>query len=394
MVVKIAEMSDEQITEFFDSRLEYCRFDAPLVGVDSDGLTDAEIDRLKRFGRVEPVAEVPETIDAKIEREYFEGFDYLCRADAPEFDLGGDGLSDAEQKFLEDRIEADNAARKGPGGFVPVTNTSLDTSGLHRSRHCGRFTMQGVNLQETKYLRVNCKCWDCRHCGPRKAKQYRRSIARAAEAYRLFRFVTLTLDPKIPCVDSKGEETSPVRYIKMVWARLRTALKKRFKQAPKFISVMEFQKNTGMPHLHIIIDRYIEQAWMKRAWMEAGGGEHVDIRGVSMRAVSHYLTKYLTKELLCSAPKRSRRVTVSRGITLNEKPAKTHTWSLIWRSIYVMWNGFGGIVDKADWDADLVLWSFSINSDSTRVRGEVLQSPPSGTSAVAWRSGLFENNCN
>jgi hypothetical protein len=75
-------------------------------------------------------------------------------------------------------------------------------------------------------------------------------------------------------------------------------MKKRFNEAPKFISVMEFQKSTGMPHLHIIIDRYIEQAWIKRAWMEAGGGEHVDIRGVSMRAVSHYLTKYLTKELM------------------------------------------------------------------------------------------------
>jgi hypothetical protein len=71
---------------------------------------------------------------------------------------------------------------------------------------------------------------------------------------------------------------------------------------------------TGMPHLHIIIDRYIEQSWLKRAWMEAGGGEHVDIRGVSMRAVSHYLKKYLTKELLCSAPKRSRGVTVSRAL--------------------------------------------------------------------------------
>jgi hypothetical protein len=180
-------------------------------------------------------------------------------------------------------------------------------------------------------------------------------------------------------------------------------MRKRFKVAPKFISVMEFQKSTGMPHLHVIIDRYIEQAWLKRAWMEAGGGEHVDIRGVSMRAVSHYLTKYLTKELLCSAPKRSRRVTVSRGITLNEKPEKTHTWSLLHSTIYSAFFGFMGVVDKADWDSDSVLWSFSVNwgknGNPGAIRaagwfGDVPQKPASSRSAVAWQSGLFENNRN
>jgi hypothetical protein len=152
-------------------------------------------------------------------------------------------------------------------------------------------------------------------------------------------------------------------------------MKKRFKEAPKFISVMEFQKSTGMPHLHIIIDRFIEQAWIKRAWMEAGGGEHVDIRGISMRAVSHYLTKYLTKELLCSAPKRSRRVTVSRGITLNEKPEQTHTWALQRKNIFAIWARFRGIVDKAEWDIDCVLCSFSVNWGSTIAGGNVLQEP-------------------
>jgi hypothetical protein len=125
--VEIQEMSDGQVTDFFDSRLEYCGFDKPLVGCDSDGLTAAEVDRLRLFSDVAPVVpKAPETLEDKAEREYFERYEYGCRADAPEFDLGGGGLSDAEQKFLEDRIEADMAARKGRGGFVSVTNTSLD----------------------------------------------------------------------------------------------------------------------------------------------------------------------------------------------------------------------------------------------------------------------------
>jgi hypothetical protein len=245
--------------------------------------------------------------------------------------------------------------------YVGVTNTSLDLRDKGRNRHCGRFTMQGIGETETKYLRVNCKCWDCRHCGPRKAKRYRHAIAKAAEMYGLFRFVTLTLDPKIMPHDKWGEEMSSVKYIKACWARLRAAMRKRFGEAPKYISVMEFQKETQQPHLHVIIDRYIEQAWLKRAWTQAGGGEHVDIRGVSMRAVSHYLTKYLTKELLCSAPKRSRRVTVSKGIVLNDPPKKTHHWIILAQnimSIFVQW--YKGAVDNPEWDSDLVLWSFEI----------------------------------
>lgn len=243
------------------------------------------------------------------------------------------------------------------------TNTSDDLRGKGRNRHCGRFTMQGADKDGLLYVRVNCKCWDCRHCGPRKAKRYRRSIARAAEANKLFRFITLTLDPKIIPHDQHGAEISPVKYVKLCWARLRAAMRKRFGEAPKYISVMEFQKETGMPHLHVIIDRYIEQAWLKRAWMEAGGGQHVDIRGVSMRAVSHYLTKYLTKELLMSAPKRSRRVTVSRGIVLNEKPEKTRTWGCISESIFkIFWSWYRGAVDSPEWDSENVLWSFTVKN--------------------------------
>jgi hypothetical protein len=321
--------------------------------------------------------------------------------------------TDEEIEFIERRILADQALRRSGGfvrcdgtvagdGYVSVWNSGGDALGLHRNRHCGRFTMEGISQTERKYLRVNCKCWDCRHCGPRKAKQYRHSIARAAQAHGLYRFVTLTLDPKNPCVDKWGEELSPVRYIKACWARLRTAMRKRFKVAPKFISVMEFQKSTGMPHLHVIIDRYIEQAWLKRAWMEAGGGEHVDIRGVSMRAVSHYLTKYLTKELLCSAPKRSRRVTASRGITLNEKPEKKHTWALLYSSIYSVFAGFMGVVDEAKWDTDSVLLSFSVNwgkaNDSTGILraaatfGDVSQVSQSAKTAQLQQGLLFEFN--
>ena len=55
----------------------------------------------------------------------------------------------------------------------------------------------------------------------------------------------------------------------------------------------------------------------------------MDIRRVTMRSVSHYLSKYLTKQMLLSAPKRSRRVTTSRGLKLNPKILSEWTWTLV-----------------------------------------------------------------
>jgi hypothetical protein len=68
---------------------------------------------------------------------------------------------------------------------------------LGRGRHCGRFTVRGQipNSSETRFHRVNCKCWACSYCGPRKAKRYKHAIRAIAEAQGLQRLLTLTLDP-------------------------------------------------------------------------------------------------------------------------------------------------------------------------------------------------------
>jgi hypothetical protein len=108
---------------------------------------------------------------------------------------------------------------------------------------------------------------------------------------------------------------------------LRTYLRRRFGSGLQFISVLEFQKD-GTPHLHLLVDRWISQPWIKAAWMALGGGEFVNIKFVDVHRVARYLSKYLTKELLCSAPKRSRRITTSRGIQLIDKPEPTCDWTV------------------------------------------------------------------
>jgi hypothetical protein len=226
---------------------------------------------------------------------------------------------------------------------------------LGRGKYCGRFTVRGQvpNSSETRFHRVNCKCWACSYCGPRRANRYKHAIRATAEARGLQRFLTLTLDPaKI--------DGDPVRYLNRIFGMFRMSLKRRFRAAPQYIRILEFQKN-GNPHFHILIDRYIERDWIQASWEAVGGGRMVDIRYVDVHRVSRYLSKYLTKELLLSAPLRSRRVTTSRGLHLFEKVAQETVWTLIRIPIPRLFEVYAASVTAASFDADEVLESFTAN---------------------------------
>jgi len=170
---------------------------------------------------------------------------------------------------------------------------------------------------------------------------------------------SLTLDPKkLP----KGVD--PVEYLRMCFNKLRTYRSRKFGEKISYICVLEFQKqkanNPGLPHLHILVDRFIEQAWIKQAWSSLGGGEHVDIRFVDLHRVSRYLSKYLTKEMLMDAPKKTRRVTTSRNISLNQKKPSDLRWVKLNTTIAVLKKRYEGqILDEVP-DTDGETLSFMI----------------------------------
>lgn len=251
-------------------------------------------------------------------------------------------------------------AEKTSGEAAPNPSSFLDELTINRNkpkgrgRHCGRFSIRGNDAGVTRFLRLNCKCWACAYCGPRKAKRYRYSIARTAERLQLRRFVTLTLDPK-------RIAGHPVAYLNRTWAKFRTYLKRKFGIVPTFIRVLEFQQN-GNPHFHILIGHFIEWSWIKAAWQAVGGGLFVNIKWVDVHRVSRYLSKYLTKELLLSAPLRSRRVTSSRDIHLNEKPTSEIKWEFVRYSIFGLYEWHRQEVTGFQLDAEGILESFSICS--------------------------------
>jgi hypothetical protein len=199
-----------------------------------------------------------------------------------------------------------------------------------RGKFCGRCCCRGVDPKTGRkvYRRINCGSWSCSYCGPRRAITARRAIRDVAERLDLRFFLTLTLDPK------KLEHPKfAVQHLRDCFNKFREYLKRKFGEAPSYICVLEFTEK-GVPHLHILFDRYIQQQWISEVWDSLGGGRIVFIKRVTIRKVTRYLSKYLTKELLLSAPKGTRRITTARSIKLFPKFKSGIVWELLRTSIW------------------------------------------------------------
>lgn len=243
-------------------------------------------------------------------------------------------------------------------GALPLA--SLDEVQINRDRptgwkkHCGRWTARGTSLTQAgkiRYCRIGCKCWDCSGCGPRRATRCRIQIAKKAEAHKLRTLLTLTLDP------AKLAGANSTTYINGVFADFRVYLRRKLGHTPTYIRILEFQKN-GNAHFHILLNCYLPQAWVSDVWNRLGGGRIVDVRRVDMHRISHYLSKYLTKEMLLHAPKRSRRVTCSNDVRLFEKQEKIHTWMVSRVPIVQLFDFHRSEVTRIEQDTDRHLVAF------------------------------------
>jgi hypothetical protein len=230
-------------------------------------------------------------------------------------------------------------------------NVSESFQRLGWNRYCGIWTVFGSDGVRRRFIRVNCKTWDCSYCGPRKAKRYRFLIGQLAEREQLTRFLTLTLDPSL----IEGES---VPYLRGVFNKFRLYLRRKYGAPVKYIAVLEFHKS-GIAHLHLLVDRFIPWDWIRQSWSALGGGQVVFIKYVDVHRIARYLSKYLTKELLLSAPKRTRRVTTSRSLHLIEKKDAETGWTLVKLSIFYLFSRFAQTAEFIQLDQEGVLESFA-----------------------------------
>jgi len=179
--------------------------------------------------------------------------------------------SEATQPSSLDEIQTNRNRNPDPAGLPVIVG---------RGRYCGAWTVAGLSPDGDRVIfhRVNCKTWSCSFCGPRKAKRYKRAIRMLAEQEQLNRFLTLTLNPS----RVQGE---PVRYLRQVFNKFRTYLRRKYGVSIKYIAVLEFHKN-GAPHLHLLVDRFIPQGWISQSWSALGGGQIVHIKFVDVHRIS------------------------------------------------------------------------------------------------------------
>ncbi len=245
------------------------------------------------------------------------------------------------------------------GREAPVPS-SLDEIQINRDRpagwkrYCGRFTVQGTcksDARKARYSRVGCKCWDCSACGPRRAAMFCIRIAQTAERLKLNKLLTLTLDP------AKLHGAESTKYINEAFAEFRVYLRRYLGYAPSYIRVLEYQKN-GNAHLHVLLGCYLPQKWVSEAWSAVGGGAIVDIKRVDMHRVSHYLSKYLTKQMIMCAPKGARRVTTSRSIRLLEKQVTDFAYRMMRIPILLAFDRYRAHVTRIVPDVDGYLSAF------------------------------------
>lgn len=204
------------------------------------------------------------------------------------------------------------ASRRPPAGRSARMASSLDSYKNKRNRHCGYMTVSGTVDHDGKkhiaYARMYCKKWNCPDCGPRLAKKLQRNIAHAAREHNLDRLLTLTLDPR------RIKTADPIGHIWKTWQKFRVYLQRKFKESITYVAVMELHKS-GLPHLHILIDRFIPQAWISDRWERLGGGRVVDVRRINnLDNAAWYLSKYLSKDALRRVPKGKRRYSKSRNV--------------------------------------------------------------------------------
>jgi len=178
-----------------------------------------------------------------------------------------------------------------------------------------------------------CGSWECYCCGYRMRMNLVEEIGRVCqERPEMRRLLTLTLDP----ATAPESEEEMHRYLTERWNALRTELNDKYDGSLSYIWVREDGEKSEdpHPHLHIIVDRFIPQGWLSRAWSNLGGGEVVDIRYLDrVEKAAHYVGKYLTKEALSGLPDGARRYGSSQDIELavrgGESDEGASDWSLV-----------------------------------------------------------------
>ena len=225
-------------------------------------------------------------------------------------------------------------ADSGPSLDLGKNNsTDSETSATAESRFDCRDVYENLRFEDSETGDVGsyrCNQWGCYCCAYKMRCNLVEEIERICrERPEISRFLTLTLDPET----APRQPSNQHAYLTRRWNALRTAINREFGDL-SYIWVRE-EQDSGLPHIHILVSRYLPQGWVSSRWSDLGGGEIVDIRAVErVEKMAHYVGKYLTKNALSGLPDGIRRYGSSQDLSLDvrgggESGDPETSWALV-----------------------------------------------------------------
>lgn len=155
--------------------------------------------------------------------------------------------------------------------------------------------LRATDLFGTQYRIVPKACSSayCPRCRINQLLRIRRALVRQM-AHRRWRLVTLTFAQR------EVTRTQLLRSLARTFDRFIKRIKRRYPDLT-YVRTVEIHES-GYPHLHLVIDRFVPVALLQIAWKEVGGG-CVDIRatrkvaGKSKPLLPNEAARYLTEEI-------------------------------------------------------------------------------------------------
>lgn len=241
--------------------------------------------------------------------------------------VGGTSLVDGKNNSRD----ADDGGSGGSGSQSCDCGAEADRDG---DRYDCRSTYANMEMEaeDGETAGYRCKSWKCYCCAHWMRMNLIEDLERLVdERPELRRFLTLTLNPdRAPARQEDQHE-----YLTDRFNALRTEINDRY-PGLSYVWVRE-EGESGNPHLHLIVDRYLPQDELSALSRRVGLGEVVDIRRVNARNMAKYLTKYLTKGSMASLPKGSRRYGSSQDIDLSVRGGggDSRDWRLMMDDYYI-----------------------------------------------------------
>lgn len=172
-----------------------------------------------------------------------------------------------------------------------------------------------------------CNSWGCLTCKKRNRRKMRYMVLELATAFNMKYFWTLT----IPQDMSKAESWE---YIQKCWHKFTTIFKRKYGKNLDYIRIPEPHKS-GYPHIHFLTNKYLDVRVIRSQWKRLGGGYRMKVEQVSVKRISAYLSKYLTK-IDTELPKGFRHYSLSKSVSVRWKLLKYKT-DKGWKLFLLVW---------------------------------------------------------